>query len=268
MIRRGPPLHSPHAVELVYFKSLRGIVRGVHAHLMERLRPILRELVDRSASMHGDAAPMHPARRASRVVDKARAAADKMLDRERLERVVSRVGRSVDTHQKQAFMRVARKAIYIEPKGLDKKVQPQLRRWESENVALIQSLPRRMLDRVESIIHKGFRNADRPSEIADRLQAELGIAEDRARLIARDQISKLNGDLNRHRQETLGATHYVWMTVSDERCRPAHRARNGKVFAWDDPPGDADDPGDGGHPSEGINCRCWAQFIPPGEETT
>lgn len=41
------------------------------------------------------------------------------------------------------------------------------------------------------------------------------------------------------------------MTSQDERVRHTHRARNGKLFAWNDPPSD-------GHPDIPIRCRCVA----------
>jgi SPP1 gp7 family putative phage head morphogenesis protein len=70
-------------------------------------------------------------------------------------------------------------------------------------------------------------------------------------LIARDQTSKLNGNLTRLRQEEIGVTRYKWSTAGDERVRPTHRANEGKIFEWANPPKT-------GHPSHEINCRCVA----------
>ncbi|QJE73761.1 minor capsid protein [Aerophototrophica crusticola] len=47
---------------------------------------------------------------------------------------------------------------------------------------------------------------------------------------------------------------YVWRTMRDERVRPSHAERDGKVFRWSDPP-------QGGHPGEASNCRCWAEPV-------
>jgi hypothetical protein len=51
----------------------------------------------------------------------------------------------------------------------------------------------------------------------------------------------------------------VWRTVGDDRVRPKHEAREGRIFARNDPP-------DGGPPGTERNCRCWAEsyFGDPG----
>jgi hypothetical protein len=48
---------------------------------------------------------------------------------------------------------------------------------------------------------------------------------------------------------------YIWRTVRDAHVRPAHAAREGKVFRWSNPP-------QGGNPGEAPNCRCWAEPLP------
>ncbi|UJW86475.1 phage minor head protein [Devosia sp. SL43] len=47
-------------------------------------------------------------------------------------------------------------------------------------------------------------------------------------------------------------THYVWRTAGDNRVRDGHAARNGQIFAWNDPP-------EHGHPGREPNCRCWPE---------
>ena len=59
------------------------------------------------------------------------------------------------------------------------------------------------------------------------------------------------GNLTELRQTSIGVTDYVWSTSGDERVRPEHAARNGKVYKWSEPPA-------GGHPGEDIQCRCRA----------
>ncbi|MBE6452842.1 MAG: hypothetical protein E7012_05075 [Alphaproteobacteria bacterium] len=45
--------------------------------------------------------------------------------------------------------------------------------------------------------------------------------------------------------------YYIWCTEGDDLVRDEHAQREGKVFAWDEPPS-------GGHPGEDYNCRCTA----------
>lgn len=72
-----------------------------------------------------------------------------------------------------------------------------------------------------------------------------------AKLVAHDQINKLNADLNQTRQRAAGITKYTWTTQGDDRVRPSHRALNGQVFDWQNPPPE-------GPPGTPINCRCFA----------
>lgn len=120
---------------------------------------------------------------------------------------------------------------------------------------LIRNLSNDVLDRIErqtlGAIFEGRGQAD----IAKSLQEIDGIGRNRARLIARDQASKLNGAMNQFRQEQAGITHYKWRTILDGRERPSHNANNNKVFSWAAPPKST------GHPGHDINCRCRALAV-------
>jgi SPP1 gp7 family putative phage head morphogenesis protein len=78
--------------------------------------------------------------------------------------------------------------------------------------------------------------------------------ENHAALIARDQVSKLNGQLNRARQEAAGVREFVWETQRDSRVRPDHRALQGTRHTWAEG-------ADGVYPGQPINCRCWARAV-------
>lgn len=117
------------------------------------------------------------------------------------------------------------------------------------NVSLIQSIPKQYLDKVEAAVLDGIQTGKRSDEIKKSI-LDIGHSTDsRAKLIAVDQLGKINGRLAQIRQQKLGITHYTWSTSHDERVRHTHRLRNGLIFAWNDPPSD-------GHPGIPIRCRC------------
>lgn len=117
------------------------------------------------------------------------------------------------------------------------------------NVSLIQSIPTQYQQRLEAIVLTGLQDGKGYKWIDDEIKA-LGQSTDaRARLIARDQVGKLNGRFNELRQQSLGITHYFWSTSHDERVRARHRGWDGDRIAWDNPPPD-------GHPGQAIQCRC------------
>ena len=124
----------------------------------------------------------------------------------------------------------------------------------SENVRRVTGLVMEQFDQLENTISSGFRRGLRSTEIAGQIQERLRITRNRAKLIARDQVASLNGELTRQRQTNLGVREYIWRTSGDERVRPSHEDLDGRRFRWDDPP-------DEGHPGTPILCRCVAEPV-------
>lgn len=126
--------------------------------------------------------------------------------------------------------------------------------------ALIESVSADIQSRVAQAALSGIYGGSTDS-VAKAIREALGVAQRRARLIARDQMAKLNSDLNEYRQREIGVKKYRWKTLLDGRERDHHRERNNDVFRWDAPP-------PGGHPGREINCRCRALAIItlPGED--
>ncbi|NBI43449.1 hypothetical protein GVX76_08120 [[Haemophilus] felis] len=132
----------------------------------------------------------------------------------------------------------------------------QLKLFEKQNIALIKSIPTQLHEKLRYRFVEAVRKGERWENVADEIEKLLAIPKKRARLIARDQIGKLNGQLTKLRQEQVGITHYIWRTMLDERVRDSHQEREGKQFAWADAPED-------GHPQQPILCRCYAEPVLP-----
>jgi len=124
--------------------------------------------------------------------------------------------------------------------------------WARENVALIKTMEADMFADLEAEVLKAV--AQGRTDLAKILEQRFGVAENRAKLIARDQVAKLNGKITEHRQTSLGIKKYQWSSSGDERVRKTHRALDGKVFEWSDPPPE-------GHPGMPIACRCTAEAV-------
>jgi SPP1 gp7 family putative phage head morphogenesis protein len=127
-------------------------------------------------------------------------------------------------------------------------------------------------------VRRGVATGRRHEEIMRELEDGYAVPKRRARLIARDQVSKLNADLAQSRQRDVGIEYYYWETSSDERVRGSrgeikagrHDVLDGKLCRWDDPSVYSDDEGRTwrsrtaigayvGHPGEDYQCRCWAR---------
>lgn len=127
--------------------------------------------------------------------------------------------------------------------------------WVGENLDLIRSIDdetmRRIRQALTARIMGSVNHAGLAKDLISEIQAITEKEKSRAELIARDQLGKLHGQINRRKQESLGIDEYEWETSHDERVRDSHRALQGKVFSWSKPPPE-------GHPGYPIRCRCIA----------
>lgn len=140
----------------------------------------------------------------------------------------------------------------------------------AENVGLIKSIGNEHFAQVARAVLNNYQGLPQPDGLSlqDRLKKLGKITDDRAKFIARDQTSKLTGNLNQARQQDNGIDEYEWMTAEDNRVvgtpggkypkgsrgHMNHYARQGKRFSWSDPPPD-------GHPGQAYNCRCYAKPV-------
>lgn len=129
-------------------------------------------------------------------------------------------------------------------------------RWVETNVGVISTIPQSTLDKMENIILDGFRNGRPTKSIMKEIQKTYSISKGHARLIARDQIAKLNGELSRQQQLDAGVKEYIWSDSRDGRVRDSHRSLNGKRFSWNDPPVVDIKRGRRCHPGQDYQCRC------------
>lgn len=137
---------------------------------------------------------------------------------------------------------------------------PDIRKqFIAKNVSLIRGLSDEVANRLQTKIYigidKGYTAEQLKQYIAKGTGLEKGVfrtIKTRCELIARDQIGKLNGQLTKMRQLAIGVKSYIWRTQRDERVRKEHKAREGKLVFWNNPPHD-------GHPGEAIQCRCYAE---------
>lgn len=170
-------------------------------------------------------------------------------------------------------------------------VQAALAEWVETNRKLVKSLSGEALTRMESMVLEAIQTGQRPEELVPRihnLNRSTGIH--RARLIAADQIGKLQGLLTEQRSLAIGMDTYIWQTAMDERvrgnprgkyptARPSHWAAQGKVgvFGKGDVwvvdgkqvPRRSGDPV--GAPGMEIRCRCvslsrWEDLLKPIDE--
>lgn len=143
-----------------------------------------------------------------------------------------------------------------------------LDKWVDENVSLIKTIPAETLGDMRKIIKDGFLGGKSTTSIMKEIQDRYNSKKYRARLIARDQIGKLNAAVTEAQQRDAGIEEYIWCDCGDNRVRDCHRELNGHKFRWDDPPemwymtkkGKVMT-GRRCHPGQDIQCRCRAKPV-------
>lgn len=163
----------------------------------------------------------------------------------------------VSAQHARAFADAYGEVIAINPYvGRESWLPSAMRIAVDQNVALIQSIPDKLLDEVHTLVNAGTLGGQRVEEMALDILNRFGVTENRAILIARDQVGKFHGSLNRLRQVDAGVDSYRWSTSRDERVRPAHVRLEGTTHKWSEPPIVDPRKGRREHPGGDFQCRC------------
>jgi uncharacterized protein with gpF-like domain len=153
-------------------------------------------------------------------------------------------------------------------------------RWMADNYRLIKSLSTEYITKVNLLVDAAIDSGTSYADLTKQIQSlSENITKKRARLIARDQIGKLQGQINQKKQMEAGVETYYWQTAGDERVRgnptghfknaiPSHYVMNDVLCRWDDASVYSKDGGKTWinrsgkmplvHPGQAIQCRCSA----------
>lgn len=207
-------------------------------------------------------------KKARELLDQAKAKVANVIDTTAIDKLAEEFGRRTETHQRIAMQRQVRNALGADVFVSDRKVEPFLDAWTQQNVALIKGIGPEVAAKVERAVLDAVAAGRLQGDLARELDAAFGFGKDRAALIANDQIGKAYAGVTKHRHEELGITHFFWRTVNDRRVRgtpggkfprakPSHYERNGKRYAYADPPRGRN--GEPELPGTPVRCRCTAE---------
>lgn len=141
-----------------------------------------------------------------------------------------------------------------------------LRMWVDSNVEKIKTIPTESLGSMRQIILDGYKQGRTIRDISKDIQEEYNVSKHRAQMFARDQVATLNAQITKMQQQDAGCKRYRWSTSHDARVRDCHRALDGKIFNWNDPPEMWYETKKSGrvytgrrcNPGEDFLCRCIA----------
>lgn len=193
-------------------------------------------------------------RKARALFDRVRESGSISRASHQAERASDAIARKVGIRGREQLAVQSKAALGVDvaPLLVDKGMQARIEHFAHENAALIKSLGNRTIDDIEKMVTGAFARGARHEDLAKEIEARFGIAERHARMIARDQIAKLNAQVTRARHQELGIGRFTWITANDNRVRSHHASKNNKVWAYKAEYG----PVPSFFPGQEVCCRC------------
>lgn len=252
-IPKLPKQRQPDGIRRQYYKDILKLLEATQAKVRDILVPGIEALVEQASKVATyDTLNVDAEKGVGELIDELEDATKDIWARKKLATLARKIGKATDKKQAMELNRQMRALVGIDVVGSEPWIGKAVEEFTSENVALIKSINTRHFNELETSLSRDIADGVRYTEILKKIEERYDVSKSRARLIARDQVGKFNGDLNRVRQQDLGLDSYIWNTMQDKHVRDEHRDLNGKSFKWSDPPPE-------GHPGEPIQCRCYAE---------
>lgn len=260
--------HYPESAEREFKRITNGYIRLLKKCLMDELPGLMDEYRREKRSDSRFDASLKLAEKVKNSLIKVARELEQKLAKYKLNDLVRKVAKLTKVNSLNEWKRVCEDTLGIDL--LDDYYngdfyEDALRRWVDENIQKIKSIPNDTLGSMQKIILDGFREGKTVTAIQKEIQNEYSVTRRKAQLLARDQIATLNAQISKLQQEDAGCSKYKWSSSKDSRVRDCHRALDGKIFSWDDPPEMWYETKSGRvytgrycHPGEDIACRCVA----------
>jgi len=159
--------------------------------------------------------------------------------------------RNIAAYNEYQFKLAVNSAMKVVPALAESNLGGVLASWSTKVKQLVVDKATAYIKSVESIVRNeaAIQSKAKTTKeiIAKRREAFSG----QVNFTAINETGSLNSQLQRSRLMGITALSYVWTTQRDERVRPLHAQRQGKVFSWKVVPSD-------GHPGMPARCRCVA----------
>ena len=172
------------------------------------------------------------------------------------------------------FKRIIEKGIHVNLPVSAPWWDDMKKSWAEDNYTLITSNAKNYVSKINTLTEQAIVNGLSPMKLKEEIKkATESLSDKHCKLLARDQMGKLNGQITEAQMTEVGLDMYVWSTAYDDRVRNSHAVMEGLLCRWDDAsvcsydngktwvprPADAVDL----HPGQDIQCRCVALAFYP-----
>jgi len=196
---------------------------------------------------------------------------------------IQHIGAQVNNQNSAEIQRVVKQMFNIDMRSYEPWLKSTMSSFLKEGVSMVKDLSVKTEKDLFTLIQRDNKQGKRVETIKKEILSGTNLKSGyfdtvkiRAELIARDQVGKLNGQLNRMRQKDMGGSLYIWRTTEDERVRQSHAVLDGKYCSWEDSTVYADTLEEAmngkwksrnsiggyiGEPGEDYQCRCYAEMV-------
>lgn len=143
-----------------------------------------------------------------------------------------------------------------------------LRTWVGEGVDLIRTLARRQTAALPDLVVQTIAQGGRWETLVETVEQMGARSASHARLIARDQVAKINGRITQDLHAAAGVRSFRLRTSEDERVRERHReaatddiGHGPGVYLWSEGIPDFGFYGETSWPGQAGQCRCGAEPV-------
>ena len=272
----------PHGVEMKYFRQLKGFFKPltdyVNKYINENLEPLLR---GDSTEIHLDTIPGPSFRNMIYNLENWLSIympdiADLPTDSNNniIFTALGKTAEEAKAFGDKEFQKTIEKGIHVNPPTTSEWWDDMKSSWAENNYTLITSNAKKYVEQINNLTEQAIVNGLSPKKLKEEImKATEGLSEKHCKLLARDQMGKLNGNITEAQMQEIGLDLYVWSTAYDDRVRDSHALMEGLLCRWDDasvcsydngktwvdrPSGAVDL-----HPGQDIQCRCVALSFYP-----
>lgn len=138
--------------------------------------------------------------------------------------------------------------------------------WEKNMQLWIKDFTQKEILELRQNMQKSVFAGNRYESAVKTIQKSYDVTVNKAKFLARQETSLLMTKFKQTRYQEAGVDKYLWGCVAgsaNHPVRPWHKALEGKVFRWDNPPitTKPGEPVRRNNPGQDYNCRCFAKPI-------
>ena len=267
----------PHGVEQKYYRELRGFFKPLTDYVNNYISNNLEELLrGDSGEFHLDTIPGQSFR--GMVYNLEKWLSMYMPDISQLPDaqyksdniIFTALGKTADEaleFGEKEFSKTLEKGIHVNLPTSAEWWDDMKKSWAEDNYTLITSNAKNYVSKINTLTEQAIVNGLSPGKLKEEImKATESLSEKHFKLLARDQMGKLNGQITQAQMEEIGLDLYIWSTAYDDRVRDSHAVMEGLLCRWDDASVCSYDNGKTWvdrpstavqlHPGQDIQCRC------------